>query len=72
VCVLTPAELSADLATLRIGNPVVSWYQDEVTRLRSESASSAAGQLRWAELESRFFAPGSAPVENTTSAVAAG
>jgi CheY-like chemotaxis protein len=72
VCVLTPTELSADLATLRIGNPVVAWYQDEVTRLRRETAASAAGQLRWAELESRFLAPGVAPPVTTTDAVAIG
>ncbi len=60
VCVVQPSELSADLATLRIGDPVVEWYQDEVQRLRKDIAESAAGALRWADLESRYFGPGSA------------
>jgi FixJ family two-component response regulator/glycine cleavage system H lipoate-binding protein len=70
VCVLTPSALSADLATLRIGNPVVAWYQDEVTRLRKAAAASQSGTLRWSELESSFLAPGAAPAENTSDAVA--
>ena len=70
VCVLAPSDLSADLATLRIGTPVIAWYQDEVTRLRRESAAAAAGLLRWSELESKFLAAGTAPVETTTDVVA--
>jgi CheY-like chemotaxis protein len=72
VCVVQPSELSADLAVLRIGNPVVAWYQDEVTRLRKATASAASGALRWSELESRFFGPGDAPAEDSTETVAVG
>jgi CheY-like chemotaxis protein len=72
VCTLRPAALSADLAALRIGSPVVAWYQDEVMRLRREIADSATGQLRWSDLENRFFGPGAAPAEQAGVAVAVG
>ena len=72
VCVLQPSALSADLATLRIGSPVVSWYQDEVQRLRKDTAASASGTLRWSELEAGFFGPGDAPAEVMGEAVSAG
>jgi CheY-like chemotaxis protein len=70
VCVVQPSELSTDLGTLRIGNPVVAWYQDEVTRLRKDTAAAASGTLRWSELESKFFGPGDAPAEDATQTVA--
>jgi glycine cleavage system H protein len=72
VCVMRPAELSADLATLRIGSPVVAWYQDEVTRLRKEVAGTASGTVRWADLEAGYFGPGEAPVPTTTEPVPVG
>ncbi len=72
VCVVQPSELSADLATLRIGAPVVAWYQDEVVRLRKSAAATATGALRWQELESGFLGPGEAPAQNVTEAVAVG
>ncbi len=57
VCVVKPTDLAADLRGLRIGNPVVAWYQEEVTRLRLETADSPGGQLRWADLDRKFFDP---------------
>lgn len=72
VCVIKPTALAAELGTLRIGQPVVAWYQDEVMRLRKASAASASGELRWQELEEAHFAPGDAPLSATTEAVGAG
>ncbi len=72
VCVVAPSELAGDLATLRIGSPVVAWYQDEVVRLRKSAAESAGGSLRWTELETAFFGPGVAPASNTKDTVAVG
>ena len=70
-CVVRPSALSADLATLRIGSPVVSWYQDEVTQLRKDIAASPSGAVRWAELEARYFAPGVAPQSTSLEPVPA-
>jgi hypothetical protein len=70
-CLLRPSDLAADLAGLRIGKPVVAWYQDEITRLRRELEASGPAELAWAELEKRFFGPGmavNAPVTGTVDA----
>jgi len=70
-CLLRPSDLAADLAGLRIGKPVVAWYQDEVTRLRQELAASGEPEWKWADLERRFFGPGvavNAPVTGTVDA----
>jgi CheY-like chemotaxis protein/glycine cleavage system H lipoate-binding protein len=70
-CLLRPSDLAADLAGLRIGKPVVAWYQDEITRLRKESEASGPAELAWADLEKRFFGPGvavNAPVTGTVDA----
>jgi CheY-like chemotaxis protein len=34
ICVLDPQDLDADLKNLRIGQPVLAWYQDEISRLQ--------------------------------------
>jgi len=34
VCQLQPTDLAGELGALRIGKPVVDWYQEEITRLR--------------------------------------
>ncbi len=70
-CLLRPADLAADLAGLRIGKPVVAWYQDEVTRLRKELEASGLPEWAWADLERRFFGSGvavNAPVTGTVDA----
>jgi glycine cleavage system H protein len=64
-CLIRPSELSAELDGLRIGKAVVSWYQDEVMRMRQELAASGAAEWKWADLEASFFGPGVA----TTTAV---
>jgi CheY-like chemotaxis protein len=60
VCVVRPTDLSSELKAMRIGDPVVSWYQDEVTRLRREAAAAPDGVLRWADLDRKFLDPSTA------------
>jgi CheY-like chemotaxis protein len=57
VCLVQPAALTAELPFLRIGRPVVDWYQKEITRLRQAGgpASGGAPQVDWATLEEQFF-----------------
>lgn len=70
VCRIEPSQLGAELDGLRIGQPVVTWYQDEVQRMQSELEKLGAKEWKWSELESRFFGPGVAvnvPVTQTVS-----
>jgi CheY-like chemotaxis protein len=71
VCVLRPSELAAELAGLRIGRPVIPWYQEEVARLRKHAQAREGGELKWQELEAEFFGAGVAPTEAVTETVAA-
>jgi CheY-like chemotaxis protein len=71
-CLVRPADLAAELDGLRIGKPVVAWYQDEVTRMRKELQASGREEWRWADLESRFFGPGVAANQPVTDTVDAG
>ena len=71
-CMLHPTDLTLDLANLRIGKTVVSWYQDEVTALRKANSEAADGAIRWSALEERFMGAGDAPRENTTEIVEVG
>jgi len=52
-----PTDLAAELPILRIGKPVVAWYQDEIVRLRKakSEASPVRDQLDWSSLESLFL-----------------
>lgn len=72
VCQVRPSDLTHDLGTLRIGKTIVSWYQDEVMKLRRESAGTPDGAMRWPDLETTFLAAGEAPREDTTQVVGAG
>jgi len=70
-CLVRPADLAADLEGLRIGKPVVAWYQDEITCLRKELEASGRAEWAWADLERRFFGRGvavNAPVTGTVDA----
>ncbi len=58
VCLVRPSNLAAELDGLRIGKPVVAWYQDEIARSRKELEANGQSEWKWAELESRFFGPG--------------
>lgn len=68
VCVLRPNHLAEELSGLRIGAPVVAWYQGEVARLR-ELAPGSGDHARWTDLDRRFFsgAPASAPKPEAVS-----
>lgn len=59
VCELQPLALEAELPHLRIGKPVVDWYQDEITRLRREAAAPKlpSGQLDMSAFEAQFLEP---------------
>lgn len=61
VCVIQPSDLAAELPGLRIGRPVVEWYQKEIERLRKEGGAAEKGTplIDWATLEEKFFAPAS-------------
>ena len=58
VCRLEPADLTTEIATLRIGRPVVKWYGQELSRLQVERGlqPDPAKPLPWAVLEQKFFA----------------
>jgi CheY-like chemotaxis protein/glycine cleavage system H lipoate-binding protein len=57
VCLLQPSNLAAELPFLRIGRPVVDWYEKEIARLRQAGGPAAGGapQVDWATLEENFF-----------------
>ncbi len=57
VCLMQPADLPAALPTLRIGEPVVSWYQDEIARLRNAggTAEHGAPAVDWETFEAEFL-----------------
>lgn len=52
VCLLQPADLAGELPALRIGRPLVAWYQEEVERLRAADAAD------WAAIERQFLEAG--------------
>lgn len=60
VCLLQPTDLAGDLQTLRIGQPVVTWYQEEIARLREALGPEATGSSLedWAAFERSFLASG--------------
>jgi CheY-like chemotaxis protein len=51
ICLLEPQDLAGELAPLKIGKPVVPWYQDEAARLQSFGKLP----LEWSVLEQHFF-----------------
>jgi DNA-binding response OmpR family regulator len=59
VCRVQPSDLAGELSTLRIGEPVVSWYQEEVARLRETSplTEEAAPGDTWGSFEKNFLTP---------------
>jgi glycine cleavage system H protein len=56
VCLMAPSDLSGELASLKIGQPVIDWYQEEIQRLRASESSQAPGNLDWAAFEQNFMA----------------
>jgi CheY-like chemotaxis protein len=57
VCLLSPADLPGELAALRIGQPVVAWYQEEIARLNVAGGPAEAGApaVDWDTLEEKFL-----------------
>ena len=60
VCLMTPSALAAELPALKIGQPVIDWYQEEIMRLRSTGGPQAAGtdNLDWTAFEQQFLGAG--------------
>jgi CheY-like chemotaxis protein len=68
-CLVRPSNLAAELDGLRIGRPVVAWFQSEVERERAELEAAGQTDWKWADLQSRFFGPGVAETSKTTETV---
>jgi CheY-like chemotaxis protein len=60
VCLMTPSDLGAELGALRIGTPVIEWYQDEIARLGAARGPRATGILDWSAFERQFLGAGGA------------
>ena len=60
ICLMTPSALAAELPALKIGQPVIDWYQEEIMRLRSTGGPQAAGtdNLDWTAFEQQFLGAG--------------
>jgi CheY-like chemotaxis protein len=54
ICLLQPTDLAAELVDLRIGKPVVEWYQEELSRLRAANRVLASGAVGWPAFEELF------------------
>ncbi len=60
ICLLQPSDLAGELPALRIGKPLVAWYQEEVERLRKAGPAPAdpkATPADWAAFERQFLEP---------------
>lgn len=57
ICLMEPSDLSKELADLRIGQPVVRWYQEEIDRLREVGgpAEGGAPAVGWETIERMFL-----------------
>jgi CheY-like chemotaxis protein len=59
VCLVQPLDLAGELPTLRIGKPVIDWYQEEVARLREFGKALPEGMQAedWDAFEKNFLKP---------------
>ena len=59
VCLVQPVDLAGELSTLRIGKPVIEWYQEEVARLRELGKALPEGKQPedWDAFERNFLKP---------------
>ncbi len=59
ICLVQPADLAAELPALRIGRPVIDWYQEEIARLREFGKGSPEGIKGedWEAFERSFLKP---------------
>ena len=55
VCLMNPSDLAGELGALKIGKPVVDWYQEEISRLRASRGAEATGPLDWTAFEVQFL-----------------
>ena len=51
ICLLEPQDLAGELPALKIGKPVVAWFQDEIARLQATGKSP----VDWSILEQQFL-----------------
>lgn len=52
VCLVQPSDLAGELGTLKVGKPVVAWYQEEIARYRKAEAGKG---LAWTDFEAQFL-----------------
>lgn len=59
IVLLQPSDLAGELGDLRIGRPVVEWYQEEIARLRKAAGEGKAGAPTedWSAFEREFLIP---------------
>jgi CheY-like chemotaxis protein len=62
ICMIQPSDLTRELPSLRIGKPVVAWYQEEIKRLRETQAAQGSQtpgtrSLDMATFEQQFLVP---------------
>jgi CheY-like chemotaxis protein len=64
ICQIEPADLSSELADLRIGKPAVTWYGEELGRLQALKATQEdpARPVTWPALQDGFFSAAPARV----------
>jgi CheY-like chemotaxis protein len=57
VCLVDPSDLAGELSSLRIGAPLVEWYQQEIARLQQAGgpADDGAPAVDWGTIEERFL-----------------
>ena len=57
VCLIEPSNLSGELTGLRIGKPLVDWYQEEILRLQEAGGPAANGApaVDWNTIEETFL-----------------
>jgi CheY-like chemotaxis protein len=65
VCLQQPADLSASLPGMKIGQQVAAWYPAEIARLRRLDGASGPGTLpvKWEAFQKEFLAPERAPAK---------
>jgi len=59
VCLIQPLDLAGELSSLRIGKPVIEWYQEEVARLKEFGKGAPEGVQAedWDAFEKNFLKP---------------
>ena len=55
VCLMAPSDLAGELPALKIGQPVIDWYQEEIARLRAGEGPQVIGKVDWSAFEQQFL-----------------